>query len=179
MKSENLKYLKVRKVKNPNRNHYDDAGIDIFVPEDLTYDQMQEKFETTGCHIGLSFAEDNKTITEFRLEPGESVLIPSGLKFNVPKGYAVIAFNKSGIAAKRSLDIGSSVVDESYTGEVHIYLHNVSNKRQTIKAGEKIVQFLVIPINYCELEESNSVEELYFGKENSGRGEGGFGSTGV
>jgi len=179
MKSENLKYSKVRKVKNPNRSHYDDAGFDVFVPEDLTWEQMKEKFDTTGCQVSVELAEDGKTILEFRLQPGESVLIPSGLKMNIPKGFAVVAFNKSGIAAKRGLLVGSAVCDESYTGEVHINLHNVSSKIQTIKAGEKIVQFLVLPINYCELEEVGSVEELYANTTNSGRGEGGFGSTGV
>lgn len=179
MKSENLKYTKIRKVKAPRRAHYDDAGIDLFVPEDLTFEQMQEKFSTTGTQLGVSFAEDNKTITEFRLLPGQSILLPSGLKLNVPKGFALIAFNKSGIASKRGLLVGAAVCDESYTGEVHINLHNVSEKTQTIKAGEKIVQFLVLPINYCELEEIGSVDELYANTVNSGRGEGGFGSTGV
>lgn len=177
MKSENLKYCKVRKVKNPCRAHYDDAGFDVFVPEDLTWDQMKEKFETTGCQVSVSFAEDGKTITAFNLEPNESILIPSGLKMNIPKGFAVVAFNKSGVAAKKGLLVGSAVCDESYTGEVHINLHNASKRKQTIKAGDKIVQFLVLPINYCELEESGSVEELYANTTNSGRGEGGFGST--
>ena len=179
MKSENLKYTKIRKVKSPARGHYDDAGFDVFVPEDLTWDQMKEKFDMVGNQVGVSFAEDNCTIKEFRIRPGESILIPSGLKMNIPKGFAVVAFNKSGIAAKRGLIVGSAVCDESYTGEVHINLHNVSNKTQTIKAGEKIVQFLVLPINYCELEEIETIEELYKNTENSGRGEGGFGSTGV
>lgn len=179
MKSENLKYCKVRKVKSPNRAHPTDAGLDCFVPEDLTFEQMKEKFETTGCQVSVSFAEDGKTITAFNLEPNESILIPSGLKFNIPDGYAVIAFNKSGIAAKRGLLVGSQVCDQNYQGEVHINLHNASKRKQTIKAGEKIVQFLVLPINYCELEESGSVEELYKDIGNSDRGEGGFGSTGV
>lgn len=177
MKSENLKYCKVRKVKSPNRSHYDDAGFDVFVPEDLTWDQMEEKFNTTGCQTSVSLDLDGKTITAFHLQPNESILIPSGLKMNIPKGFAVVAFNKSGVAAKKGLLVGSAVCDESYTGEVHINLHNVSKQTQTIKAGEKIVQFLVLPINYCELEESGSVEELYANTTNSGRGEGGFGST--
>ena len=53
MKSENLKYSKVRKVKNPIRCHYDDAGFDVFVPEDLTWEQMKEKFDTTGCQVSV------------------------------------------------------------------------------------------------------------------------------
>lgn len=179
MKSENLKYCKVRKVKSPNRAHPTDAGFDVFVPEDLTWDQMEEKFNTTGCQTSVSLDLDGKTITAFHLHPNESILIPSGLKMNIPDGYAVIAFNKSGIAAKRGLLVGSQVCDQNYQGEVHINLHNVSKQTQTIKAGEKIVQFLVLPINYCELEESGSVEELYRDIGNSDRGEGGFGSTGV
>ena len=180
MKSENLKFCKVRKVKTPNRAHYDDAGFDLYVPEDLTYEDMRDKFETTNCYLGVSFADNgglSSVITEFRLEPGESILIPSGIKMNIPKGFAVIAFNKSGVAAKRGLLVGSAVCDESYTGEVHINLHNVSKRRQVIKAGDKIVQFLVIPINYCGLEEIDTVENLYKDTVNSGRGEGGFGST--
>ena len=177
MKSENLKFCKVRKVKSPNRAHYDDAGFDMYVPEDLTIEEMREKFNTTGCYLGASFDTETRVISEFRLEPGESILIPSGIKMNIPKGFAVIAFNKSGVAAKKGLLVGSAVCDESYTGEVHINLHNVSGKRQVIKAGDKIVQFLVIPINYCELEEIDTVENLYRDTVNSGRGEGGFGST--
>ena len=179
MKSENLKFTKVRKVKSPNRAHPLDAGFDMFVPEDLTFEQMKEKFDTTGCQVSVSFAEDNKTITQFRLEPGESILIPSGVKMKIPDGYAVIAFNKSGIAAKRGLLVGSQVCDQEYQGEVHINLHNVSKTTQTIKAGEKIVQFLVLPINYCELEEIETVEKLYADVGKTSRGEGGFGSTGV
>lgn len=179
MKSENLKYCKIRKVKSPNRAHPTDAGFDVFVPEDLTWEQMKEKFDTTNCQVSISFAGDNETIAAFHLQPGESVLIPSGLKMKIPDGYAVIAFNKSGIAAKRGLLVGSCVCDQNYQGEVHINLHNVSKQAQTIKAGEKIVQFLVLPINYCELEESGSVEELYKDTGISDRGEGGFGSTGV
>ena len=144
---------------------------------------MREKFDVTGCYLGLKFAEIesadtlNKTITEFHLEPGESILIPSGIKMNIPKGFAVVLFNKSGIASKRGLLVGAAVCDESYTGEVHINLHNASKKTQVIKAGDKIVQCLVIPINYCELEEIDTVENLYKDTVNSGRGEGGFGST--
>lgn len=175
---EKLKYTKIRKVKSPVRANARDAGIDLFIPEDLSFDDMSSKFGTTGCQLPVKFAHDGKTIEAFTLRPQQSILIPSGLKFNIPPGHALIAFNKSGIAAKKGLLVGSAVCDEEYEGEVHINLHNASNKDQTINAGDKIVQFLVMPINYCELEEISTVNELYKNKV-SNRGEGGFGSTGV
>ncbi len=184
MKSENLKFCKVRKVKTPRRAHFDDAGIDFYVPEDLTYGQMKERFDTTSCCLSIKFLDkdentgiDDRVISEFHLRPGESILIPSGIKLNIPKGFAVVAFNKSGVASKHGLLVGACVCDESYTGEIHINLHNTSKQEQIIKAGDKIVQFLVIPINYCELEEIDTVENLYKNTVNSGRGENGFGST--
>lgn len=68
------------------------------------------------------------------------------------------------------------VVDENYQGECHINLTNVGDKNITITAGEKIVQGLVIPINYCQTEEVPTLDELYADGV-SDRGSGGFGST--
>jgi dUTP pyrophosphatase len=90
----------------------------------------------------------------------------------------LVAFNKSGVATKRNLTVGACVVDEDYQGEIHIHLTNVGTETQEIKAGEKIVQFLLMPIVYEGLEEVLSEDELWEGKVTE-RGEGGFGSTGV
>ena len=178
MKSENLKFLKIRKVKAPNRAHEFDAGFDMYVPEDLTLDQMKENFKMVGCQPSVSFAEDNETITQFHLLTGYSILIPSGIKVKIPNGYALIAFNKSGIAAKRNLIVGSCVCDQEYQGEILINIHNIGNIVQDMNAGEKIVQFLSIPINYCGLEEIDTLEELYSDIGKTTRGDGSFGSTG-
>ena len=70
------------------------------------------------------------------------------------------------------------VVDEDYEGEVHINLVNSGKNVQYIEAGDKIVQGLILPINYAMPEEIGTVEELYVGSD-SYRGEGGFGSTGT
>ena len=75
------------------------------------------------------------------------------------------------------LVVGSSVADAGYEGEVHINLHNIGNEDVKISAGEKIVQFLLLPVVCCGVEEVATVDELYANK-NSTRGEGGFGSTG-
>ena len=89
---------------------------------------------------------------------------------------AGIAFNKSGIAVKKNLHVGACVVDEDYQGELHLNLTNTGNQPQIIERGDKITQFVLLPVNYAtpvEVEPKN----LYTKK--SKRGDGGFGSTGT
>lgn len=172
---ETLKYTKVRDVKSPCRAHSTDAGIDFFVPVDIDVDTFNEKCNITGCHPGYSL-DDNYKIKTINLMPGESVLIPSGIHVKIPEGHALIYFNKSGIASKKHLHVGACVVDFSYTGECNLNLTNVGNSAVTISAGEKIVQGLVIPVNLCQTEEVNSLDELYNGFKST-RGCNGFGST--
>lgn len=143
-----MKISKIKNVKLPTRANSTDAGIDFFVPE------------------------DQKMI---RINPGESCLIASGIKVNVPKGFALVAFNKSGIAVKKSLHVGACVVDNGYQGEVHINLTNVGEHEQVINPGDKIVQFVLLPLGDPFLQE---VPESDLYAEVSTRGEGGFGSTG-
>lgn len=146
-----MKILKIRDVKTPIRANDDDAGVDFFIPDDYN--------------------------GKLDIEPQESILIPSGIKARVPSGYALIAFNKSGIATKKNLQVGACVVDCGYTGEIHIHLTNVSNKNVTINPGDKIVQFLLVPLSFQDIETVDSEDELYSGYATN-RGDGGFGSTG-
>ena len=143
-----MKISKVRSVKTPTRGTSRSAGIDFYVPEGFT-----------------------ETVL-----PGCSCLIPSGIKANVPSGFALVAFNKSGVAVKKNFHVGACVVDEDYQGEIHINLTNVGVDPQKISQGEKIIQFVLLPVNYDIIEEVE-VEKLF--EELSERGEGGFGSTGT
>ena len=151
-----MKFTKIRDVKSPQRANSTDAGIAFFIPYDWE--------DTDLMH-------DYKTIL-----PGQSVLIPSGVKVNVPEGYALVAFNKSGVATKKGLQVGACVVDCGYQGEVHVHLTNVGGPAGHIKPGDKIVQFLLLPLGSPVIEEVPN-DELF--AEVSLRGEGGFGSTGV
>jgi len=145
-----MKITKIRDVKTPNRANSTDAGIDFFIPNDYVGD------------------------TE--IFPGRSCLIPSGVKVNVPEGYALIAFNKSGIAVKKSLHVGACVVDCGYQGEVHLNLTNVGESPVYIKPGDKIVQFVLLPLGDPSIE---IVEENNLYESISTRGEGKFGSSGT
>jgi len=143
-----VKIAKIKDVKTPARGTPESAGIDFFVPEGIIA----------------------------KLSPGQSCLIPSGIRANVPAGHALIAFNKSGVAVKKNLHAGACVVDEDYQGEIHINLTNVGDEPVEISGGEKIIQFVLLPVFYDIIEEVE-LENLY--EEVTSRGEGGFGSTGV
>lgn len=114
------------------------------------------------------------------LEHGESTLINTKIRSKIPFGQALIAFNKSGVATKKHLQVGACVVDRSYQGEIHIHVFNWGREIQYLEGGDKLVQFVPIHINenvtYNFYEDELSVEEFY--GEKSERGSGGFGSTG-
>ena len=162
-----MKIYKVFDVKTPSRGTSVAAGIDFFVPENT------EEFK-------VAFKEKNPTIQidedGIVLGPHERVNIPSGIKVEVPHNYALIAYNKSGVSLRYGLDVGASVIDEDYTGVIHHSLVNTSNDIVKIAYGQKIIQFLLIPVLYDIVEEVKTEEELFTRK--SERGSGAFGSTG-
>ena len=174
---ETLKICKVRDVRTPNRAHPEDAGIDFYVPFNIDVDTFNEKCMTTGDAIEYKL-NDAGNVTEMVLRPGESVLLPSGIKVKVPSGYMLQFTNKSGVAAKKHLIVGANTVDVGYEGECHINLHNVSTRNQTIYAGDKIVQGILIPVNFAQTEVVDD-EDALFGDSRSERGAGGFGSSGL
>lgn len=169
-----LRYCKVRNVKSINRAHTEDAGIDFYIPEDIDETTWSTKCDVTKCFPLATF--DNNVLKSFTLKPGQSVLIPSGIHVNIPHGYALIYMNKSGVASKKHLHVGACVVDENYQGECHLNLTNVGDCNITVEAGDKIVQGVVLPINYCQTQEISSLAELYVDGE-SDRGANGFGSS--
>lgn len=175
---DKIRITKVGKVKTPCRGHQFDAGIDFFLPEDLTIEEFQELAKTINCYPRSVIPGNDGFVEEISLECGESILIPSRIKMEIPKGYMFVFMNKSGIASKRHLLVGSCVADTGYEGQIHINLHNVGKETQKIKKGEKIVQGILIPISNCEIEEVEN-EEILYGNNRSERGSGGFGSTGV
>lgn len=107
------------------------------------------------------------------IEPGETKLIPTGLAFAIPEGYAGFVYARSGLASKRGLAPANKVgvIDADYRGEVMTALHNHGKEPQTIEPGERIAQMVIAPYITADFILS---EEL----DNTERGEGGFGSTG-
>ncbi len=107
------------------------------------------------------------------IQPNETKLIPTGLAFEIPEGYAGFVHARSGLASKRGLAPANKVgvIDADYRGEVMVALHNHGTEAQTVEAGERIAQMIIAPfvaVNYIFSDELDDTV----------RGEGGFGSTG-
>lgn len=169
-----MKFTKIRKVSSPVRGNLADAGIDFFIPEDVHCIKNQESGKL------IVNVKDVTDTTDFKVfvPPGKSILIGSGIKVRIPEDYALIGFNKSGIAVKKNLILGACVIDEKYSGEIHFDLKNIGDEIVILMPGDKIAQFILIPVNYSIPEEVINEEELYKDWEST-RGDGGFGSTGT
>ena len=167
-----VEFLKIREVKDPQRDK-GNAGIDVFVPE-LTVGYIKD-FTLKNPDIYVNIEEGY-----FSIGPGQSALIPLGLKTKFEENIALEAANKSGVATKKKLFVGASVVDSSYQGEIHGHVVNVGNDVQKVKFGEKIVQFIPRLIDTTEHKvHSGITEEEFFNGITTARGQGGFGSTGT
>lgn len=110
---------------------------------------------------------------EISINPGETVLVKTGIAMEIPVGFAGLIFARSGIATKRGLAPANKVgvIDADYRGEIMVSLHNHSNAVQTIAEGERIAQLVITPYLTAEFAVVDELEETV-------RGEGGFGSTG-
>ena len=109
------------------------------------------------------------------LKPYERKLIPSGIKVSIPEGYAGFVLPRSGLAIKNGISLVNSpgLIDSGYRGEICIIMINLDKEMDfIIKKGDKICQLVIKKIEHANLIE---VEEL----DDSDRGEGGFGSTGI
>jgi len=155
-----IKFYKVRpNAKIPARAHALDAGMDLFYCPDP--DQNPDCFW--------------KPEGEYKIPPGESCLVPTGMKVIVPNNHMLEIKNKSGVAHKQKLIVGACVVDPGYTGEVYVNLHNIGGSTRIIQPGQKIAQAVLVPIVICEPSEINYDPSNL----NTERSEGGFGSTGL
>ena len=105
--------------------------------------------------------------------PGETAWIPTGLAMEIPKGCAGLVYARSGLACKKGLAPANKVgvVDSDYRGPVTVVLHNHGAADQTISHGERIAQMVITPVLTPAYEVADDLSE-------TGRGQGGFGSTG-
>ena len=129
--------------------------------------------------LDLRFSPDDASIRALRIEPGESKLLPTGLRFAIPHGYMLEIKNRSGMAAKRQLLVGACVVDSGYDGEVFVNLHNIGQHWQNIEPGDKIAQAVVVPVVHARFVASDDPNIYDWHPITiSNRGAGALGSTG-
>ena len=111
---------------------------------------------------------------ELPVGPGERVVIPTGLKIEIPAGYEGQVRPRSGLAMKYGLTVlnAPGTIDADYRGEVKVLLVNLGQNAHVLERGERVAQLVIAPVTRVVLEEVAELSETE-------RGEGGFGSTGT
>lgn len=117
------------------------------------------------------YKEEGRSVT---IQPHETVKINTGWAMTPPEGYFGAIVARSGLSTKQGLRPANAIgiCDEDYTGPYIVALHNDSNESRVVFHGDRIAQLMFLPYEKIVFQE---VEEL----EETERGAGGFGSTGV
>ena len=146
----------------PSYSKENDSGMDVLV-------KGFSKWENG------SLVEVNTN--RYRLESGESILIHTGLHFDIQKGYECQVRSRSGLALKQGLIVLNSpgTIDSKFHGECNVIIINHSSVHHFINIDDRIAQFVFAPVTKVSFEIVESVDEF----SNSDRGQDGFGSTGV
>ena len=131
----------------PTKAHDADAGYDLYLP-------------------------DREDAAPVMLPDGKTVVIDTGVHIALPKGYAAVCMNKSGLSVNHGIESVLGLIDSGYTGPIKVKLRNTSNKPYIFEAGNKISQLVIFPISDETLEITNELEDTE-------RGNRGFGSTGA
>jgi len=130
------------------------------------------KYETkdaAGADLRASFPEKG-TIS---ILPGQRLLVPTGLCFEIEPGFEVQVRPRSGLSLKTNLLVVNSpgTIDADYRGEVKVILGNFGEKEEIITHGDRIAQMVLAPITQASFQITDTLSETE-------RGAGGFGSTG-
>ena len=126
-------------------------------------------YATAGAS-GLDLCADD----DLEIPPGGRALVPTGFAVAVPPGLEMQVRPRSGLAAKHGVTVANApgTVDSDYRGEVKVILVNLGDRPFAIRRGDRIAQAVIAPVVRALPVEADSLDD-------TDRGPGGFGSTGV
>lgn len=140
-------------------------------------------FDLRACLIGervKGFDRNNKDFVtamsdKLAINPGERILIPTGIIFDIPEGYSIRLHARSGMSLKNGIVLANAegVIDSDYIDPTYVLITNVSTVIQTIKHGDRIAQGEIVPTYQANFKEIETAP-----KKKTDRN-GGLGSTGV
>ena len=191
---ESIKFIRVREVHVPTRANAGDAGIDFYIPTNLSLKHLlpcnaasRVSINYSGntkqvLHDKVSVIDDpgKDQIKSFILGPHTTLVIPSGIQAIIePLDSELHLDDKSGKASGLNIHIYGGVIDSGYVGEIHFVIENTTSHQVEIKAGDKVCQAIHRPI-YLDIPEEITPEEFKVlseaKKQQSGRGDAGMGS---
>jgi len=164
-----------------------DMGIDLdgldeefanYTPKrELKYEKLTDEVSDPEYNYPSDSGFDLYSTEDFELKPFDRVLVPTGLRFDIPDGTEIQVRPKSGLALKQGLTVLNTpgTVDSGYNGEIKVIIFNSSNLPVSIVKGMKIAQAVLCPVingKWVDLVKVSNIEE-------KDRGDNGFGSTGI
>ena len=142
--------------------------------ENLKIKKLDERATIPTYGTSLSAGADLYALldSDITTEPGETVVIPTGLAMAIPEGYVGLIYARSSLGTKKGLAPANKVgvIDADYRGEVKVVLFNQSQNTHTISPNERIAQIVITPFMQVNFQEVSELDETE-------RGQGGFGST--
>ncbi|OXA56359.1 Deoxyuridine 5'-triphosphate nucleotidohydrolase, mitochondrial [Folsomia candida] len=160
----------VKVAKSPVKN--------VVVPEikeitpRLYFAKLSDKAHVPSKGSKLAAGYDLKSAYKYTVPARGSCMVKTDIQIKLPSGYYGRVAPRSGLALKNKLDVGAGVIDEDYRGNVGVILFNFGDADFEINEGDRVAQLICEKICYPEIVELESLDETE-------RGEGGFGSTGV
>ena len=137
----------------------------------LSKDINLPKYETEGSS-GMDLAAHIENSVQ--IEPGNTVIVPTGIAVSIPKNFEMQIRPRSGLAAKNKISVLNTpgTIDSDYRGEIKVILINLSEKTFIVEKGARIAQMVLCPIVKAQVKEVESLGETL-------RSSSGFGSTGT
>jgi dUTP pyrophosphatase len=118
-----------------------------------------------------SAGADLFSVENIHIPAKSKVLVPTGIRMNIPKHHFGSIRSRSGLSVKFSLESGAGVIDYGYEGQIGVVLHNHGDSPYNVKRGERVAQIICQKYVKMSFVPGNI-------KTGSERGQGGFGSTG-
>lgn len=117
---------------------------------------------------------DLRSVIDASLAPGDRILVPTGVAFEIPAGYCGLVLPRSGLALRSGIGIANSpgLIDSGYRGELKVMLINHGSEPFAIVRGDRIAQLVITPFVTQDIVEINDLSA-------TARGDGGYGSTGA
>lgn len=166
-----MKYSLVKQAKQPTRGHYNDAGLDIYVPK-FNKQFMLSIYQMNSADSFFFITEQHK----LGIAPHKRIKLPTGLHFNIPSGNILLVLQKTSVPNKTGIISGARVIDQNYQGQFIASLINTSDTMAYLQQDQKFIQLVLSPVSYPTLQKVELID-LY--EEESDRGAGAFGSTGL
>ncbi|WP_323783194.1 dUTP diphosphatase [Leisingera sp.] len=148
------------------------VAIRVIHDEDADRNVPLPAYQTAGA-AGADIRANLPDRDALMLEPGARVLVPTGLRLEIPAGYEVQIRPRSGLALKHGITLPNTpgTIDSDYRGPLGVILLNAGQEPFAIRHGERIAQLVVAPVLQARIELAEALT-------GTSRGDGGFGSTG-